>query len=690
MSYELLNKEINNIVSRKFVYVIDDIIKITKYLDVKYDELHVFFAMRNYDGVGEREYIYLPTMSFSVISDKIIRYKHYDEIEFISYKYCVDKDCLRYSRFGVDMFVVGDNVDALDNKRYFDAYYDFCYFYYMMSDALNNAIGAFGHKKAKEIMKRCEGKMDFAKICEYISKLYGLSVVYLLPKDENSFLFDKSIYRSIQKVLSASDIAYHVNVSMKKRQRYTNYSNISKTYYAIFPIVDRMLIENPVRGALLLISKKNKIEYGCLNTVQELAYRVLLAYNKGQKMIIADLQRKFPRMFFDISEKIITSEVIECELKNYAEECVRGIVEYSNAYSAVLRVYDPSKNILKPIAYYQNEHGKYSKGAPKNISVSGYKRSVNAFCYNSANINEYIYIRNVNQIEDDYINRGLLKVLKKRKYTVSEICLPLDRYGLRIGTINIESSIEAAFDNDIEFIDSIVKMFIDFYGQINAIKDAEWLSKMSFKHINYHKLMEFARKLDIDKREELQAIILDYEGKEEMIDEKEIKKQYMMSEILADINYYAVNLLINKNKRNIVKVNGDVIFNVPKSFAVSFKLIMTSLIDNSDRHSDLRRDKFIVSIYDKPSNVIDEVKYSELYIIYKSIKLVEKDVAEKLFISPFYKSDYEFDEAGVRYGMFLIGVHARLLGGSVTISGLESQENEIPLNVIIRLPIKKH
>ncbi len=360
---------------------------------------------------------------------------------------------------------------------------------------------------------------------------------------------------------------------------------------------------------------------------------------------------------------------------------MKQILETTYGHSATVRLYDP---FTKSLSLFQ-EDNTYWGGRDscliekdyKKIKIKHYKSSLNAFTFlKNSKQSSFSYIPNFHKpIPSKYIELGLQQILLHRD-SLSEICFPLLCGQVAFGTLNIESPIKNAFDEDLEYISGIKHILESFFDVSLKSNDTKWLAGRSPVYRNVHELSQLLRpgkKIFNDKQTDLlqRLIILD----DSIGTSNKIKFSMLKNDLINWLDT-AVDYITFKEIRDnfIFDVKHD--FDIENEIYEKVFLICKNLFNNIIDHGDSRRDKFIIVQNDNLRMGVG----ADIKFFVKTFGAFDEYSFDNLLISPVVKDEK------YHYGMFLTGMLARKLEGIAMISNGDSYS---PYTIIeISLPLR--
>ena len=384
-------------------------------------------------------------------------------------------------------------------------------------------------------------------------------------------------------------------------------------------------------------------------------------------------------------ERSVQREIIsptasgDSKIGSFEDFCHRITLQLSvltNSHSVTVRKFSPFTNSLDLVSSFA-----FEKSDEASIAIKcDPSNSVNAFCFLQDTVTPYVYLPDIHNIPELYRSGGLSNALRSREKTNSEICLPIGSHPLRLGTLNLESANYAAYELDIEFLQSIAFHISQYWKTLSTVDDAWWLSQLSLTHLATHELRDFKETLDSPQRHALENIIYTISPAEHFNQNHEQKWTAFLNFVRRQHNRLASPDLFDKIWV-IDGIDGDE--TISNRFLGSLRLIVHSMLSNT-RHSEYTKNKIHIEKQVSGVNSVISIKYESRVSFVDPDSLVD---LERRFSVPALSAD------GWHFGLFLIGVHARLLGGDVEIDpGCKVDFNYSPFSYIVRVavPEAKH
>lgn len=390
----------------------------------------------------------------------------------------------------------------------------------------------------------------------------------------------------------------------------------------------------------------------------------------------------------------ITKTGIKKEFQKEFRKLAKDTFSVINCHSITVRMKNPANNSLALYAMESTEDadgsdtriGLESDIDATNISLSEYRTSVNAFTYLfSANGFDYVYLRNLNaQIPIEYGELGLDEDSRYRETSLSEFCMPFKFGDVTIGTVNLESSLKRAFDDDIEFLLLFRSALEDLYKKHFEVFDLEWYKLLTKFADPLHELENY---LDTDFFNTAQKAVL----KDLFVSDSKIDGRDTNS-VLADLKPWFsewVRSYYQKESQDFVDdVQSIVEFEISRNVSLSATVfaaitaIVKNLITNIEDHSYIRRDKIIISNSPLCQGHSEDEK--SLRIRYKTFGYFDDDTLEVFCLRPIERVTTNKNTR--HYGAFVLGLLARSVGGYVAV---EKSNEGYPVFVEFTIPIQE-
>lgn len=344
------------------------------------------------------------------------------------------------------------------------------------------------------------------------------------------------------------------------------------------------------------------------------------------------------------------------------------LLRLTNSHSVTIRRLTPFTNALELI----------SKGIPsdredntENDIRSDPSSSVNFFTFSNDCL-PYTYLADVGNIPEKYKKLGLVSVRATRSCTKSEVCLPIGKQPLRLGTINLESEYFAAYGPDIEFLQGVAFHLAQFWGSLGRRDDAWWLSQLSLTHLATHELRDFKETLKAPQKQVLENIVSTISTR----DYFEEKRQ-TWDDFLSFIEKSHSRLLSEERFLEIWSFEGiDADAEIDSRFLGSLRVIVVCILNNT-KHSIYVKNRIRLVRERRAEASVVTITYDSK-VNYFTLESIQE--FERRFSEPTLSAD------GWHFGLFLIGVHSRLLGGDIEINpDCKKEIGSGPFSYMVRL-----
>ncbi|MFO1359536.1 hypothetical protein [Plasticicumulans sp.] len=363
----------------------------------------------------------------------------------------------------------------------------------------------------------------------------------------------------------------------------------------------------------------------------------------------------------------------------FLQSVAEGLIRTTHSHSVTIRKYCSFKNTLDLVVAINADQNESSLECDRQNCQPPYKSipcqsdlSVSGYCYSRCPDDTVVYIPDINKIPQKYTKDGLKQVKRCRLETKSELCAPLVCRQLRFGIINLEAPFESAFEFDEDYIKKISFLITQYLDLKHTSQDGWWLSQLSFTHLATHELKEFKDRLNTTQQSQLEQIIFTlspnkYDDSKEKVNWdmilKTIRKEH--AKLTQKIHFEEIWCIENISPQ----------IEISERFAASLKLIILSIINNT-KHSIYERNKISLKRCNTPNNK------QAIQLTYNSnSSCIDPDKISSLFNYPNINSD------GWHFGLFLIGVHVRLLGGLVEVNPDCMKEEEFsPFSYRVTIP----
>ncbi len=437
---------------------------------------------------------------------------------------------------------------------------------------------------------------------------------------------------------------------------------------------------------ILIIHSLSDINHKTLSNIEELIENYLeYRFSKLQISTIFDMQTDLLKISNHQTEIKLNGKSDLLEIyKNYIKKYFHNILFSTYSDSITIRFYNHISKTLDVLHRSHSEFGSYRDGDPESypIKITDYHSSTNAFAFSKCNKDiTFIYIGNFSsKIPSEFKKLGFSKVSSKRQLTASSITFPIFLGKCPIGTINIESQLVHAFDEHLTFLKSAISMIESYFNQLLLVNDNSWIKNRVFTYDGVHELRQYcdAKKFDTKTCSVLQKYLFSNIEKQEF---GEISIDKIEQEIRDEIDESNKAMdKTSKDLQNLIHFNINVKGILDGQTVNLMKLIVRNLLNNISRYGDPRKDKITIIIR-KPKH---EITCSEIRIYARTCGFINNEIIDKFGIIPVQKEEKQVDN--LRYGMFIVGMLCRTLGGTLDIGS--SKKRNLTF-IEIRLPVNK-
>jgi len=550
--------------------------------------------------------------------------------------------------------------------------------------------------KYNDLKEEMKNQSDYAlsNLCSFIRNHEHLSVVPVYFNSE--FVLDYSTDEIGQNQHALSDCILNTG-SQQYRDRirflFIESVNTGKplsgfrqdvdffTFFILIPVIRKTEALTRIRDVLLVYSN-DPIPLQSIDCIID-CVDLFVSYTMTERKLneIISIQQEVLNIPKILKMKRIDSySDFEDTLRVFLHSRLLELISTTHAYSAVVRLYDPYK---KQLYIFVEEKGKHTTRVTpiEAISLKNYRQSVNAFTFLDGGRNhEYVYIRNINAaIPDEYHKNGLDSAIKSRKDLLSEICFPLLAGNVPFGTLNIESQVKRAFDDDIQYLIGIKKAVEAFYSNLLHTNDLQWIRSQINRHENIHEIKNDIKMKKFDEKTSkrlTQLLLLDFQEQSAANHKNEPIKERMDSWIdqmyspLIETQREKIHAILEYNLESNVELPLDLVENVI--------IILKNLVQNIVSYGDRLHDKVIIST--NPFYKIGDRDNIRIYM--RTYGIIDSDVIDKIGIAPIRTHHNDIPH----YGMFLIGMMTRILGGAMHVSRKSTSDFYV---IEIKIPISR-
>jgi two-component sensor histidine kinase len=307
---------------------------------------------------------------------------------------------------------------------------------------------------------------------------------------------------------------------------------------------------------------------------------------------------------------------------------------------------------------------------------------VNAFVFSKTD-DEFTYIANLDEIDPRLAEQGLNEVHVARRESRCELCIRLSKNTVPIGTLNIEAPYAYALGKELLYCQAVARLLSEFYDVALKTSDSAWLPKISMSHIVYHRIQKVRR--DHAELENILDFIESPIRKVERVADGE--GEQTLANIVERVERGVFGLSAT-NFRKLVTCKSDKNILIRKDAASSIAIIVETLIENCRTHASVDKDSIEITITTRsglPPGSCGTDEDLQIRIAYQArVARQQLDLLDKLTIAPVWQDE----DRTYHFGLFLLGAHARLLGGVtyVDTEPLPGRKSR-PVRIIVILPL---
>jgi hypothetical protein len=585
-----------------------------------------------------------------------------------------------------------------------------CTAFYITSDIHIHYIENTARRVARQIFPFRERTHDLPEITKFISKQFDVAAAFVSVRDPIQLQLDAArpndfriqfVQGEFSDILSHRQLLDDLVTSIKIGNDYSGRGTIDGqvAYYKflpisiparIFDIASTRLTHVPRPDAkffpigIFVILSRSRISRMCVATAKELLREIA-----GTKKIAEQLRsiNDLHAEILDVRDRLLKnpfssqSEALR-EFSAYAKTVASSIVEITSAHSATVRIYDPFRSALRPVAASFDDSLSPQSQTARLLRVAKVPDSVNAFVF-SKTTSDFTYIANLSEIERTLTEQGLAEVNVARKESQCELCIRLSKHTVPIGTLNIEAPYAYALGKELLYCQAVARLLGEFYDVALKTSDSGWLPKISMSHIVYHRIQKVRR-----DHAGLGNILDFIESPIRKVDKKiQSEGEQTLTEIVERVERDIFGLSA-KNFRRLVRCNFDKNILIREEAAASIAIIIETLIENCRTHASVEKDNIEITLTTRsglPPGSCGTDEDLQIRIAYEArVARQQLDLLDKLTIAPVWQDE----DRTYHFGMFLLGAHARLLGGVtyVDTEPLPGRKSR-PVRIIVILPL---
>ncbi|HEY1602674.1 MAG TPA: hypothetical protein VGG64_23925 [Pirellulales bacterium] len=380
-------------------------------------------------------------------------------------------------------------------------------------------------------------------------------------------------------------------------------------------------------------------------------------------------------------------------VRSIANVILNVIVHTSNAYTGTCRIFNPMTRSLDLVASV-TLHG--ADQPAQSIHLSSAKSwNVTAF----KGPDRFVYIPNVDKYrrelsKDTHSSLGDVDYRIYRRDTQSQMCFPLFYKGTRIGVLNLESPIPNAFRQQGKDLLRFVRTLQNYVAAQQDSADRAWLATRTEEYQGWHEIRGIIHSPTFPQafRDLLDPLLTQ-------------TMAHSVSTTLVPLSHLRrfLDNYIREYRATLMQTGlGGIAATVADSFAQnislnghrdklrieSYKLdwicvICKHLLDNCRKHSNPLRDYFRVELRKGGPDAAGRARSifgngPRVEIIVWQHSLLDDAILQSLFYRPITD-----DEGRTSFGLFIVGMLAREMGGSAFAGNIPDQSAS---RIVVTIP----
>jgi len=433
----------------------------------------------------------------------------------------------------------------------------------------------------------------------------------------------------------------------------------------------------------MIAEVQDYIEYFAYYRFTERRFETANAIYRSLKAMREEKQSELP---------LSRSELIR-RLASFSQEHLEGVLYTTSAHSITLRLFDPTRAALVPVAYASSEEDRPNSVAElRDISVESHRwNSVNVFTFSDGGTKHpYVYLPRIPDgdldpsqekrnrpsfIPKEYSSNGLQSALNVRRDTRCEICFPIIMGEVCVGTMNCEAPIYHGFDDDISYLTTVKEGFEAFLSDVMSRFDITWLLRQGWRADAVHELWQYIETDSFDCKTStlLKRLFPD----PRIVEPSELKRFSTLYEQLSAWVNERYGVASTDSIMAMLKFRLPSDYSVSSLYLDTLYFIARNVIQNAIQHTNI--DGSVIYF-----DLIALRRASAVQIHFRTRSLLRPitDVTmDQLILSPVT------DSVGrKRYGLFIVGLLARLLGGTAEAS-YHPTPGELVIKVLV--PIRE-
>jgi hypothetical protein len=395
------------------------------------------------------------------------------------------------------------------------------------------------------------------------------------------------------------------------------------------------------------------------------------------------------------SEAPLSRSELGRRLASFSQEHLEAVLYTTSAHSVTLRIFDPTRAALVPVAYASSEENQpRSIGELRNIDVDKLRwSSVNAFTFADGGTKfNYVYLPRIPDstppdphqsrkktsgfIPLEYSRNGLQGVLSTRPDTRCEICFPIIMGEACVATMNCEAPIYHGFDDDISYLTTVKEGFEAFLSDVMGRFDITWLLRQGWRADAVHELWQYIETGSTFSRE-ISMLLKRLFPDPRVVEPAELKKFGALEEQLTSWVNDRYGIASTDGIFAMLKFRLPREILVPSLYLDTLYFISRNIIQNAIQHTEISGSMIYFDLTMLRHTSAVRIHFRTRALLYP----IPSDTMDQLILSPVT------DRVGrKRYGLFIVGLLARLLGGTAE-AMYDSAASELIIKVMV--PIRE-
>ena len=465
-----------------------------------------------------------------------------------------------------------------------------------------------------------------------------------------------------------------LEISVRLKQSIVGVTENKRFHYCLFPAFDPSIRKSPVEGVLIIWSSEMLTLPTYRASATWLKEFSALRHIKKANFLSA-LRQKIELELRGVTERALPGrKERQQSVERVGKFLCKSLCELTNAEAATLRLRHDTQRLLRLYGWHSTPLA--SEGRPMlDIELDSWSTSAIAFAFRYDSGKPSLHFANVDEIPGNYREKGLVNILRHWRATRSEAVIRIQRGGLLAAALNVESPIEGALGDELEFLESCATVMSDYLTRLEAVGDRGGLATMADTQLAIHSIKSFisnwkppsTRSINAHNPEVSRAIYICKRLQQNVvrrpamigfadtnIDLRDSDSVRLFNRVLRNRFKKYLDETGSETKLSSVLV-GKIPTRFPASDLASLVVIMDSIWGNMIRHTQLQKNRVAFEELHQPFG-----KKQVLVIYWSTPSRLRKAIdRDQLFLRPIVLDD------GHHFGFFLIGVHTRLLGGHV-------------------------